>query len=235
MQNLSSLHFGTNFQDVCNYSWIIEQELMYLKRILQRDAQPYMHNLISLFSEEPHLKWWLTTHAFCACCKKLPIDNHSLQAQRSEFVCPAPVSDLMDFQLARNLSAIGRAQENVAQSLMHVEATIDCLNREIIVSAACSEATEQLLTSARSLLLQVQTLLSSQANEGADRLREAQIAFIMDRHENKSSTSASHAASSASMQMSGHQSSATHRELHCDGDSYAETVVRGGIWNEDDK
>ena len=102
--------------------------------------------------------------------------------------------------------------------------------------AAYSEATEQLLTSARSLLLEVQTLLASQYDEGADRLREAQIAFIMERYKHKSSTSASHAESIASMQIpSGHKSCATQRCLSSDGHSYANTVVRGGIWHDEDQ
>ena len=85
----------------------------------------------------------------------------------------------MDSQFARDLCAIARAQDDVAP-LRHIEACMDCLNREVIVSASCSEAT-QLLSAARSSLLQVQTLLNSQSDEGAERLRNAQVAFIMER------------------------------------------------------
>ena len=57
----------------------------------------------------------------------------------------------MDFQLARNLSAIARAQEEISQAILHIDSTADCLNREIIMAAASSEATEQLLASAKNL------------------------------------------------------------------------------------
>ena len=62
----------------------------------------------------------------------------------------------MDFQLARNLSALSRAQQEAAQALLHIDCLSDCINREIIMSAACSEATEQLVVSARATLVQVQ-------------------------------------------------------------------------------
>ena len=45
------------------------------------------------------------------------------------------------------------------------------------MAAASSEATEQLVSSAKAILLQVQTILATQS-EGASRLRDAQIAFI---------------------------------------------------------
>ena len=97
----------------------------------------------------------------------------------------------MDFQLARNLSAIARAREEISQALLHIDSTVDCPNREIIMSAASLEATdlEQLLASARALLLQVQTLLVTQSEEGANRLRDAQIAFITERRERSSTSS----------------------------------------------
>ena len=60
------------------------------------------------------------------------------------------------------------------------------------MAAAGSEATEQLLASAKTTLLQVKTILVTQSEEGANRLRDAQIAFITARHERSSSTSASH-------------------------------------------
>ena len=64
----------------------------------------------------------------------------------------------MDFQLARNLSAIARAQEEISQAILHIDSMADCLNREIIMAAASSEATEQLLASAKTTLLQVKTI-----------------------------------------------------------------------------
>ena len=100
----------------------------------------------------------------------------------------------MDFQLARNLSALSRAQNEIAEALLHIDSLSDCLNREIIMSAASSEATEQMVASARATLVQVQNLLATQTDEGARRLREAQVAFITTRRNRSSSTSASHAA-----------------------------------------
>ena len=61
----------------------------------------------------------------------------------------------MDFQLARNLSALARAQEEISQAILHIDSLADCLNREIIMAAASSEATEQLVASAKTTLLQV--------------------------------------------------------------------------------
>ena len=55
----------------------------------------------------------------------------------------------MDFQLARNLSA--RAQEEISQAILQIDSTADCLSREIIMAAANSEATEQLLASQNKL------------------------------------------------------------------------------------
>ena len=87
----------------------------------------------------------------------------------------------MDFQLARNLSALARAQEETSQALLHIDSLADCLNREIIMAAASSEATEQLVAVAKTTLLQVQTILATQSEEGASRLRDAQISFITTR------------------------------------------------------
>ena len=74
------------------------------------------------------------------------------------------------------------------------------------MSAASSEATEQLLTSARALLAQVQTRLVTQSDEGANRFRDAQIAFITERRERSSSTSASHVSRAGSHQSLQQQS-----------------------------
>ena len=145
----------------------------------------------------------------------------------------------MDFQLARNLSAIARAREEISQALLlHIDSTVDCLNREIIMSAASSEATEQLLTSARALLAQVQTRLVTQSDEGANRFRDAQIAFITERRERSSSTSAASHVSRAgshqsSQQQSGGQSGITERVAPSEGHSYAHTAIRGGLRRDD--
>ena len=98
----------------------------------------------------------------------------------------------MDFQLARNLSALARAQEETRKALLHIDSLADCLNREIIMAAASSEATEQLVAAAKTNLLQIQAILAAQSEEGASRLRDAQISFITTRRERSSSASASH-------------------------------------------
>ena len=46
----------------------------------------------------------------------------------------------MDFQLSRNLSALSRAQNVIAEALMHIDCLSDHLNREIIMSTTSSES-----------------------------------------------------------------------------------------------
>ena len=144
----------------------------------------------------------------------------------------------MDFQLARNVSALARAQKKIAQALSHIDSLADCLNREIIMAAARSEATEQLVASAKTTLLQVQTILATQSDEGASRLRDAQISFITTRRERSSSTSASHESQPDSqqseVQQSGGQSCITDRITPSDGHSYAQTAIRGSLWRDDE-
>ena len=105
------------------------------------------------------------------------------------------------------------------------------------MSAASSEATEQLLSSARALLLQVQTQLVTQSDEGANRLRDAQFAFITERRDHASSTSASHASRAGSYrslpQPTGGVSGITERATPSEGHSYAHTAIRGGLWRDD--
>ena len=144
----------------------------------------------------------------------------------------------MDFQLARNLSALARAREEISQVILHIDTMADCLNREIIMAAASSEATEQLVASAKTTLLQVQTILVTQSEEGASRLRDAQISFITARRERSSSTSASHESQPDSqrsaLQQSGGQSCITERITPSDGHSYAQTAIRGSLWRDDE-
>ena len=146
----------------------------------------------------------------------------------------------MDFQLARNLSALSRAQNEIAESLLHIDCLSDCLNREIIMSAASSEATEQLVASARTTLVQVQNMLAAQSDEGARRLREAQVAFIATRRERSSSTSVSHESDPGRQdcleldhQVSGRQSFATESITPSEGHSFAGTAIRGQLWRDD--
>ena len=143
----------------------------------------------------------------------------------------------MDFQLARNLSALSRAQNEIAEALLHIDSLSDCLNREIIMSAASSEATEQMVASARATLVQVQSLLATQTDEGARRLREAQVAFMATRGIRSSSTSASHVSPDHRQGLahpaSGIQSCATERSTPSEGHSFAETAIRGRLWRDD--
>ena len=132
----------------------------------------------------------------------------------------------MDFQLARNLSALSRAQNEIVEALLHIDCLSECLNREIIMSAASSEATEQLVASARTTLVQVQNTLAAQSDEGARRLREAQVAFMATRRIRSSSTSASHVSDDDSQELahpaSGTQSCATERFIPSEGHSFAD-------------
>ena len=147
----------------------------------------------------------------------------------------------MDFQLARNLSALSRAQNEIAEALLHIDWLADYLNREIIMSASSSEATEQLVVAARATLLQVQTILETQSTEGGRRLREAQINFISSRRNRSSSTSSRTSISHASVheshenaqQVSGRHSSSTERIPPSEGHSFAETAIRGRLWRDD--
>ena len=106
------------------------------------------------------------------------------------------------------------------------------------MSAASSEATEQLVASARATLVQVQNMLATQSDEGARRLREAQVAFITTRRDRSSSTSASHESDPDGQeidhQVSGRQSCATERITPSEGHSFAETAIRGCLWRDDE-
>ena len=119
-----------------------------------------------------------------------------------------------------------------------IDSLADCLNREILTAAAGSEATKQLVASAKATLLQVQTILGTQSEEGASRLRDAQISFITARRNRSSSTSASHECQPVSprsaLQQSGGQSCSTERVTPSDGHSYAQTAIRGNLWRDDE-
>ena len=105
------------------------------------------------------------------------------------------------------------------------------------MSATSSEATEQLVVTARTTLVQVQNILETQSNEGARRLREAQVNFIATRRNRSSSTSASHDSvydgQESDQQASERHSSATERFTPSEGHSFAETAIRGRLWRDD--
>ena len=106
------------------------------------------------------------------------------------------------------------------------------------MAAAGSEATEQLLASAKTTLIQVKTILVTQAEEGANRLRDAQIAFIAARQARSSSSSASHVSQhenpQSRLRSSGGQSCITERVTPSDGHSYAQTAIRGSLLRDDE-
>ena len=143
----------------------------------------------------------------------------------------------MDFQLARNLSALSRAQHEISEALLHIDCLSDLLNREIIMSATCSEATEQLVITARATLVQVQNILETQSSEGARRLRQSQIEFIATRRNRSSSTQSSpdtlRESQASDQEDSDRHSSATERIPPSEGHSYAETAIRGRLWRND--
>ena len=143
----------------------------------------------------------------------------------------------MDFQLARNLSALSRAQHEISEALLHIDCLSDLLNREIIMSATCSEATEQLVITARATLVQVQNILETQTSEGARRLRQSQIEFIATRRNRSSSTQSSPdtllEGQASDQEDSDRHSSATERIPPSEGHSYAETAIRGRLWRND--
>ena len=143
----------------------------------------------------------------------------------------------MDFQLARNLTALSRAQYEISEALMHIDCLSDYLNREIIMSATCSEATEQLVITARATLVQVQNILETQSSEGARRLRQSQIEFIATRRNRSSSTQSSPdtllEGQASDQEDSDRHSSATERIPPSEGHSYAETAIRGRLWRND--
>ena len=120
-----------------------------------------------------------------------------------------------------------------SQKHCYILTASDYLNREIIMPASSSEATEQLVVSARTTLVQVQNILETQSNEGARRLREAQVNFIATRRNCSSSTSASHDSvhegQESDQQASGSQSCATERITPSDGHSFAETAIQGRL------
>ena len=105
------------------------------------------------------------------------------------------------------------------------------------MAAASSEATEQLATAAKTNLLQIQAILAAQSEEGASRLRDAQITFITTRRERSSSTSASHVSQpnsqESAIQQSGAHSAITARDTLSDGHSYAQTAIRGNLWRHE--
>ena len=108
----------------------------------------------------------------------------------------------------------------------------------MIMSAASSEATEQLVASAKPTLLQLQNILATQSDEGACRLRDAQISFITTRRERSSSPSAPHESLPDSQEpevhLSGGQSCVTERITPSDGHSFAQTAIRGSLWRDDE-
>ena len=142
----------------------------------------------------------------------------------------------MDFQLARNLSALARAQEETTKALLHIDSLADCLNREIIMAAASSEATEQLVTAAKTSLYQIQAILAAQSEEGVD--------FVVRKfHSSQLGVNALQVLlhpMCLSQTVKDQQLSRRvrrvliARDTATDGHSYAQTAIRGNLWRHDD-
>ena len=88
------------------------------------------------------------------------------------------------------------------------------------------------------MLLQVQNMLATQFDEGASRLRDAQISFITMRRVRSLSSSASHESPTNSqvpeVHLSGGQSCVTERITLSDGHFFAQTAIRGSLWRDDE-
>ena len=65
---------------------------------------------------------------------------------------------------------------------MHLGDCEDCLNREVILPVSESDAVGQAMEVARFDLLRVQTTLHQHKQVANERLRAAQVAFLMERH-----------------------------------------------------
>ena len=92
-------------------------------------------------------------------------------------------------------------------------------------------SSEQLLNAARADLLRGQTLLSTQLVEGVERLRAAQVSFLLERpaqHQSASESSAGALGTDQPRPTEVH-SCDTRRDVESDGHSYADTIVRGVI------
>ena len=144
---------------------------------------------------------------------------------------------LMDVQGARNLTALDRALQTVAEALLHIGDCEDCLNREVILPASDSDAAEQMLEAARTNLLRLQTLLHQHHHTADERLRTAQVAYLLERPRREhSDTDYSINESMGVDQLNSHTPSCdTQKGDPEDGHSYAGTIVRGGFGgNHDD-
>ena len=103
----------------------------------------------------------------------------------------------------------------------------DCLNREIIMAAPSSEATEQPVTAAKTSLYQIQAILAAQFEEGASRLRDVRFKyFCIPFVSAKQSGIAIHSRMRRVLSQP--------RDTASDGHSYAQTAIRGNLKHHDE-
>ena len=138
----------------------------------------------------------------------------------------------MEFQGARNLTALDRAIRTLEETLLHLGDCEDCLNREVILPVSESDEVGQALEVARASLLRVQTTLHQHKQVADERLRAAQVAFLMERPLRSTTDTDTDSAASEMIAADQPQSDASldiQKGLPEDGHSYAGTAVRGGL------
>ena len=137
----------------------------------------------------------------------------------------------MDFQFARNLSAISRALQATESALLQVGSCADCLNREAILPLSTSDEADQLLDDVRRDLLRLQTILLERQDEVEGRLRAAQVAYLLEPpvQGGSGSSSCPEDESPSSPPLPGASSCSTCKRNSNDGHSYAETALRGPV------
>ena len=136
----------------------------------------------------------------------------------------------MEFQGARNLTALDRTLQTLEETLLHLGDCEDCLNRDVILPVSASDEVGQALEVARVSLLRIQTTLHQHKQVADARLRAAQVAFLMERPLRSTANTDWYASSMiAADQLRSDASLDTQKELPEDGHSYAGTAVRGGL------
>ena len=136
----------------------------------------------------------------------------------------------MEFQGARNFTASDRALQTLEETLLHLGDREDCLNPEVILPVSESDEVGQALEVARASLLRVQTTLHQHKQVADERLRAAQVAFLMERPLKSTADTESYTSEMiAADQPQSDASLDPQKGLPEDGHSYAGTTVRGGL------
>ena len=146
---------------------------------------------------------------------------------------PLQLADFMNFQCARNLNAINRALQTVADALLHIGDRTDCRNREVILAVSDSVEAELLLEAAGTDLLRTQTILNQHLLAVERRFRTAQVAYLLERPVRRRSETDSSAQEPMEhgQHLSDEQSNDTQKGLPEDGHSYEATIVKSGLGN----